>query len=75
MEKLRDLANKYNLCLIYDEIFTGLGRIGYLSYHYEVPCDILCLGKALGGGLPISVCCAKKEIMDEVGDILEETNN
>ena len=64
MQELRTLADKYKLCLIYDEIFTGLGRTGSISYHYEVPCDILCLGKALGGGLPISVCCAKQEIMD-----------
>jgi 4-aminobutyrate aminotransferase-like enzyme len=52
--------------VIFDEIFTGLGRTGALFALREegvVP-DLLCLGKALGGGLPLSVCLGPPEIMD-----------
>ena len=62
--KLRQICTDHGLLLIYDEIFTGLGRTGELSYSRRVPADIICLGKALGGGLPISVCVASSNIMD-----------
>ena len=62
--KLRKICSDLGILLIYDEIFTGLGRIGSLSYSKTVPADIICLGKALGGGLPISVCIASSDIMD-----------
>ncbi len=62
--KLRQISRDHGLLLIYDEIFTGLGRTGSISYSSKVPADIICLGKALGGGLPISVCVASSDIMD-----------
>ncbi|MSR22115.1 MAG: aspartate aminotransferase family protein [Gemmatimonadetes bacterium] len=52
--------------LVLDEIFTGLGRTGSLFAFQEegvVP-DVLCLGKGLGGGLPLSACFASREVMD-----------
>lgn len=64
IQKLRQISSQQNILLIYDEIFTGLGRAGTLSYSLKVPADIICLGKALGGGLPISVCVAPTHIMD-----------
>jgi 4-aminobutyrate aminotransferase/(S)-3-amino-2-methylpropionate transaminase len=50
--------------LIADEILTGLGRAGELwrSLH-EVTPDIICAGKALGGGLPLSACIGRPELM------------
>ena len=52
--------------LVADEIFTGMGRTGSLLAcdHDGVVPDLICLGKALGGGMPLSACCAPREVMD-----------
>ena len=51
--------------LIADEIFTGLGRTGeLLACDGETTPDLVCLGKALGGGLPLSACCGPMEVME-----------
>lgn len=52
--------------LIADEIFTGMGRTGALlasDYDPVVP-DLICLGKALGGGMPLSACVGPAQVMD-----------
>jgi 4-aminobutyrate aminotransferase-like enzyme len=55
--------------LIVDEIFTGFGRTGAWFAHTEegVAPDLLCLGKSLGGGFPISVCFGTRRAMDAWG--------
>lgn len=52
--------------LIADEIFTGLGRVGARWASVADGCvpDMICAGKALGGGMPISVCMGPRHIMD-----------
>lgn len=56
--------------LILDEIYVGLGRTGALWAHEAagIEADLLCLGKALGGGLPISACLGRDEVMQAWGD-------
>ncbi len=61
---LADICQQEKVLLIYDEVFTGLGRTGQITFAEMVPCDLLCLGKALGGGLPLSACFGRAEIMD-----------
>jgi 4-aminobutyrate aminotransferase-like enzyme len=64
------LCRHYGVLLIADEIFTGWGRTGdwfACSYENIVP-DILCIGKAMGGGFPISACVARPEIMAAWGE-------
>ena len=67
---LRDLCTSTHTLLILDEIFTGWGRTGqWFACQFEnvIP-DILCVGKAMGGGLPISACVASAELMAVWGE-------
>ncbi len=66
---LRRLCDEKNLLLIIDEVQTGAGRTGkYFCYqHYGITPDIMTLAKAIGGGFPIGVMVAKKEIADTLG--------
>jgi 4-aminobutyrate aminotransferase/(S)-3-amino-2-methylpropionate transaminase len=59
-------ARKAGAVLIFDEIFTGLGRTGdlFACDHEGVLPDLLCVGKGLGGGLPLSACLGPIEVMD-----------
>jgi 4-aminobutyrate aminotransferase/(S)-3-amino-2-methylpropionate transaminase len=66
LEALADLTWNAKALLVFDEIFTGLGRTGALfAFHHEgvVP-DLLCLGKGLGGGLPLSACVGPTRTMN-----------
>ena len=68
---LRELADKHQLLLIFDEIQTGIARTGHLySYEsYNVEPDIMTLAKGLGGGVPIAALLAKKHCcVFEYGD-------
>ena len=62
---LRELADRSGACLIFDEIYSGLGRTGkwWAGDWAGVTPDILCAGKALGGGMPIGACIARPDVM------------
>ena len=64
LEGLRELCNKNNILLIFDEIVTGF-RLAYggAQERYGVIPDICTLGKIIGGGFPLAALGAKKEIM------------
>jgi acetylornithine/succinyldiaminopimelate/putrescine aminotransferase len=61
---LAEICRNRGTLLIADEIFTGFGRLGALFAveHEGVRPDILCCGKALGGGLPIAAVIARREL-------------
>jgi acetylornithine/N-succinyldiaminopimelate aminotransferase len=69
--KVRDLCDKEGLTLIFDEVWTGCGRTGrWFGYQWFdraggddiVTPDIMTLGKAIGGGLPVGVMFARPEV-------------
>lgn len=61
---LAEIAHEHGGLLIFDEVFTGFGRIGKISTAETVDADLSCFGKAIGGGFPISACFAKKNVMN-----------
>ncbi len=65
LEKLAGHCKKVGALLVFDEIQTGMGRTGKLFafQHYNVVPDILLLGKALGGGMPLGAFISSSEIM------------
>ncbi|MDX1921013.1 MAG: aspartate aminotransferase family protein [Candidatus Caenarcaniphilales bacterium] len=66
---LREICDEHGLLLIFDEIYTGFARTGkmFAFEHEEVLPDLLCLGKTIGGGLPISICVGTSEVMNAWG--------
>ena len=66
LEGLRELCDDKDILLIFDEIQCGIGRTGSLFAYeqYGLEPDIITLAKALGGGVPIGVFMAKKEVAD-----------
>jgi 4-aminobutyrate aminotransferase-like enzyme len=68
---LRKLCDEHGALLILDEIYTGFGRTGKwfacehggLGFQPVIP-DLICLGKALTGGFPLSACVGRADLMD-----------
>ena len=67
LEGLRELTTANGSLLIFDEVMTGF-RVGYncAQGHFGVQPDITCLGKVIGGGLPVGAYGASREIMGNV---------
>ncbi len=66
MSRLSRLAAEAGALVVADEIFTGVGRCGsfFASPRVGLEPDVICLGKALGGGLPMSACLGSRPVMD-----------
>jgi 4-aminobutyrate aminotransferase-like enzyme len=63
---LRQICDEEKILLVADEIYTGLNRTGRLFAcdHSGVVPDIICLGKALTTGFPLSACVGRADVMD-----------
>jgi len=68
LTELRALCTETDTLLVLDEIWTGCGRtgLGFFAGASAKP-DLICLGKALGGGMPISVCLGTEEAFEPWG--------
>lgn len=68
LKKLRDRCTETGTLLIIDDIQMGMGRTGkmFSFEHYGIEPDILCLAKALGGGMPLGAFIAPKTIMQNL---------
>lgn len=67
LEGLREVTTQYGALLIFDEVMTGF-RVGYncaQGYFGIVP-DLTCLGKVIGGGLPVGAFGGKREFMERI---------
>ena len=66
LPRLRKLCDEHDALLILDEIYTGFGRTGkwFACEHSGVVPDLICLGKALTGGFPLSACIGRADLMD-----------
>ncbi|HXH27755.1 MAG TPA: aspartate aminotransferase family protein [Candidatus Polarisedimenticolia bacterium] len=67
---LRALCDEFEALLIFDEVKTGVKIApGGATEHYKVRPDIVCLAKAIGGGLPLAAFGASAEIMEELNSL------
>jgi glutamate-1-semialdehyde 2,1-aminomutase len=67
LEGLRDITQQYGALLIFDEVMTGF-RVGYncAQGYFNITPDLTCLGKVIGGGLPVGAFGGKTEIMKKI---------
>ncbi|AXI47963.1 4-aminobutyrate--2-oxoglutarate transaminase [Sulfitobacter sp. SK012] len=65
---LRALCDEHGIVLVADEIQTGMGRTGrmFAMEHFGITPDLTCIGKSIGGGLPISGVVGRADIIDSV---------
>ncbi|MDQ3836967.1 MAG: acetylornithine/succinylornithine family transaminase [Thermoproteota archaeon] len=68
LPEIREICNRRNLVLIFDEIQSGLGRTGkmWAGQNWNTTPDIMCLAKGIAGGIPMGLVLAKQEIMDKM---------
>ncbi|HXI84740.1 MAG TPA: aspartate aminotransferase family protein [Verrucomicrobiae bacterium] len=66
LPKLRRFCDDHGLLLVLDEVYTGFCRTGrwFACEHSGVVPDLVCAGKAMAGGFPISACIGRAEVMD-----------
>jgi len=67
LQGLRDITRKYGSLLIFDEVMTGFRvHLNCAQGLYGITPDLTCLGKVIGGGLPVGAYGGKKEIMEQI---------
>ena len=70
LEEMRRITNAHGALLIFDEVITGF-RVGYGGAQtlYSVTPDLTCLGKIIGGGLPVGAYGGRREVMEVVAPL------
>ncbi len=67
LQKLRQLTTELDIVLIFDEVITGFRlALGGAQERFNITPDLTCLGKIIGGGLPVGAYGGKREIMDQI---------
>jgi glutamate-1-semialdehyde 2,1-aminomutase len=70
LEHLRSMTREYGALLIFDEVITGFRiALGGAQERYRVTADLTCLGKIVGGGLPVGAYGGRREIMEQVSPL------
>ncbi|MEW6201297.1 MAG: glutamate-1-semialdehyde 2,1-aminomutase [bacterium] len=70
LEGLRKLTKRYGAILIFDEIITGFRvALGGAQELYKIKPDLTCLGKIIGGGLPVGAYGGRKDIMEKISPL------
>lgn len=66
LPRIREICDRHNLVLVFDEIQSGLGRTGkmWAGQNWNTTPDIMCLAKGIAGGIPMGLVLAKPEVMD-----------
>lgn len=67
LEKVRELCDRYNILLIFDEVQTGFGRTGewFASQTFGVTPDIMAIAKGIANGMPLSATVAPQALMKQ----------
>lgn len=70
LEELRRICDEHGILLIFDEVITGF-RVAYGGAQelYGIKADLTCLGKIIGGGLPVGAYGGKEKIMEKVAPL------
>ena len=70
LEKLRELCTAYGAVLIFDEVMTGFRvSLGGAQAFYNIEPDLTCLGKVVGGGMPVGAFGGKRDIMEKISPL------
>lgn len=67
LQEVRNLTEENGTLLIFDEVMTGF-RVGYncAQGHFGIKPDLTCLGKVIGGGLPVGAYGGRRDIMEQI---------
>lgn len=70
LEGLREICDEHKSVLIFDEVMTGFRvALGGAQGYYKITPDLTCLGKVIGGGMPVGAFGGKQEIMDYIAPV------
>lgn len=70
LQGLRELCSVHGIVLIFDEVMSGFrAALGGAQAHYGITPDMTCLGKIIGGGLPVGAFGGKREIMEHLAPL------
>lgn len=67
LKKVREICDRHNILLIFDEVQTGFGRTGnwFAAQTFDVKPDIMAIAKGIAAGMPLSATVASKELMSQ----------